>query len=113
MLDTATTKGRCKRLSPWKGPGIITLVITPSLFRVKLKNAEMTANHDRLKPCKDRVIPCWVCMFLENPVQGGEQRVEDNKLYCICHQPCGDLFMIQCDNCEEWYHGKCVDVTPS
>ena len=21
--------------------------------------------------------------------------------------------MIQCDYCEEWYHGKCVDVTLS
>ena len=58
MLDIATTKGSCKKLSPpWKGPGIITRVITPSLFCVKLKNAEMTANHDRLKPCKERVIP--------------------------------------------------------
>ena len=87
MLDTATTKGRFKKLSPfWKGPRIITLVITPSLFHVKLKNAEMTANHDQLKPCKDRVIPHWVRTFMENLVQGDEQRVEDNKFaYAISH----------------------------
>ena len=70
ILDTATTKGRCKKLSPWKGPGIITRVITPSLFRVNLKNAEMTDNHDRLKPCNDGAIPHWVHTFLENPEQG-------------------------------------------
>ena len=114
MLDTATTKGRCKKLSPpWKGPGIITRVNTPSLFRVKLRNAEMTANHDRLKPCRDRVIPRWIRTFIDNPMQGEEQRVEDSKLYCICKQPCADQFMIQCDYCAEWFHRKCVDVTPS
>ena len=21
--------------------------------------------------------------------------------------------MIQCDDCDEWYHGSCVDITPS
>ena len=109
MFDTATTKGRCKKLSqPWKGPGIITRVITPSLFRVKLMNAEMTANHDRLKPCKDKVILCWIRTFIDIPGQGAVQRVEDSKLYCNCKQPCADQFIIQCDYCAEWFHGKCV-----
>ena len=33
-------------------------------------------------------------------------------VYCVCRRPDGgDEFMIQCDRCEEWYHGKCIGVT--
>ena len=34
---------------------------------------------------------------------------DDNSVYCICRQPAGQRFMIQCDKCKEWYHGDCVD----
>ena len=38
ILDTATIKGHCKKLSPpWKGPGIVVNKFTPYLYRVKLK----------------------------------------------------------------------------
>ena len=30
---------------------------------------------------------------------------------CICRQPYDDRFMICCDCCEEWFHGKCVGIT--
>lgn len=30
---------------------------------------------------------------------------------CMCRQPYDDRFMIGCDCCEEWFHGKCVNVT--
>ena len=32
--------------------------------------------------------------------------------YCVCRQPYGGSAMIQCDNCEEWYHCKCMAVDP-
>ncbi|KAL1497120.1 hypothetical protein ABEB36_008130 [Hypothenemus hampei] len=43
----------------------------------------------------------------------GEEESEDdpNKLWCICNQPHNNRFMICCDTCEEWYHGKCVNIT--
>ncbi|KAJ7379357.1 Lsd1/2 complex PHD finger containing protein Phf2 [Desmophyllum pertusum] len=32
-------------------------------------------------------------------------------LYCICRRPYdSSQFMIQCDSCEEWYHGSCVGI---
>lgn len=34
-----------------------------------------------------------------------------SKLYCICHQPALNYFMIQCDKCGEWFHGSCVGIT--
>ncbi|KAJ8975229.1 hypothetical protein NQ317_014658 [Molorchus minor] len=44
---------------------------------------------------------------------GEEDESEDdpNKLWCICNQPHNNRFMICCDTCEEWYHGKCVNIT--
>ena len=33
-------------------------------------------------------------------------------LYCLCNQPAGDeFFMIECDNCKNWFHGRCVGVS--
>ena len=113
LLDTASVKGKCKKLcSPWKGPAVITCKISGSLFRVKLKNAIFVVNHDRLKPCKDRQVPRWVKHWRENPdVRSPDQGDDDNDVYCLCRKPWQGRFMIQCDYCDEWYHGSCVDVT--
>lgn len=33
-------------------------------------------------------------------------------LYCLCQQPFeGITFMVACDHCNQWYHGKCVNIT--
>jgi len=29
----------------------------------------------------------------------------------LCRQGDNGKFMIQCDLCDEWYHGECVNVT--
>ncbi|XP_064480998.1 uncharacterized protein LOC135394261 isoform X2 [Ornithodoros turicata] len=36
---------------------------------------------------------------------------DPERLWCICRQPHNDKFMIQCDRCEDWFHGHCVGVT--
>lgn len=33
------------------------------------------------------------------------------RLWCICRQPHNNRFMICCDKCEDWFHGKCVNIT--
>lgn len=33
------------------------------------------------------------------------------ELYCICRSSKSDQFMICCDQCEEWFHGPCVNIT--
>ena len=40
---------------------------------------------------------------LKNSVTGGT--------YCVCRGPDTGSFMIQCNECREWYHGTCVKVT--
>jgi hypothetical protein len=36
---------------------------------------------------------------------------DPDRLWCICQQPHNNRFMICCDKCEDWFHGKCVNVT--
>ncbi|CAG8541573.1 1106_t:CDS:2 [Funneliformis mosseae] len=31
--------------------------------------------------------------------------------YCICRSTDGESFMIECDNCDEWFHGDCVNIS--
>ncbi|GFR82442.1 Pol polyprotein [Elysia marginata] len=67
VLDSATLKGVCRKLSmPWKGPGVVTQVFTPYLFRVKFRSSSATLNHDRLKLCTDTVLPAWVLRLQRN-----------------------------------------------
>ena len=35
----------------------------------------------------------------------------DDSMHCLCKQPWQGRFMIQCDFCDKWFHGSCVDVT--
>ena len=66
ILDTATVKGKCRKLSPsWKGPGIVVKKLSTYHYRLKTKAAVMVANHDRLKKCMDRDIPLWLSRYRE------------------------------------------------
>ncbi len=33
------------------------------------------------------------------------------RTYCICRKSHENGFMIACDECDEWFHGKCVNIT--
>ena len=70
ILDRAVLKGKCRKLcAPWKGPGTVVSMISPSLYRLQLKNGVFVANHDRLKPCKDRILPAWITTFKSRPIR--------------------------------------------
>ncbi|MES9880179.1 MAG: RNase H-like domain-containing protein [Sedimenticola sp.] len=113
LLDTAVVKGKSKKLSPpWKGPGIIVKKISACIYRVKLKNSVFTTNHDRLKPCRDRVLPVWIRKWKERDREEDVGEADD-KLYCSCKKPWEGRFMIMCEYCDEWFHGSCVNVTAS
>lgn len=36
---------------------------------------------------------------------------DPDRLWCICKRPHNNRFMICCDVCEDWFHGKCVHVS--
>ena len=113
LLDTAVLKGNCRKLSsPWKGPAIVIERLSAALFRVQLRKSMFVANHDRLKPCKDRKLPDWIKKWQDNPNGTQISDVDDSTVYCLCREPWQGRFMIQCDGCDEWFHGACVDITP-
>jgi hypothetical protein len=49
--------------------------------------------------------------FLHN--RGGKIKIlceshREELIYCICRKTSGNEFMLCCDNCETWFHGRCV-----
>ncbi|XP_051759576.1 CXXC-type zinc finger protein 1a isoform X2 [Ctenopharyngodon idella] len=32
-------------------------------------------------------------------------------VYCVCRKPDINCFMIGCDNCSEWFHGDCINIS--
>jgi ribosomal protein L21E len=118
ILDSAQQKGTCKKLAPpWKGPGIIIEKLTPYLYRIKLQRAVFVSNHDKLAPCKSREIPKWLEKYQNNfslLLKNIPKLDTDGKcstLYCLCRKPYSGQFMINCDYCQEWFHGVCVNVS--
>lgn len=37
--------------------------------------------------------------------------IEDEEVYCICRTSDTKRFMIGCDQCDEWFHGDCINIT--
>ncbi len=112
LLDTAGIKGKCRKLCPpWKGPGVVVSKMSSYILRIRFRNSVFIVNHDRLKPCRDRVLPQWIVKWKEDPPDLPTST--DEKVYCFCRRSWQGRFMICCDYCDEWYHGSCVNVTPS
>jgi hypothetical protein len=41
-----------------------------------------------------------------------EAKLSEAERYCICRRPDDGMhFMIECDTCNEWFHGFCVGLT--
>ena len=109
VINKTVTRGLAPKLNPvWSGPHIIIEVITPWTYRIKCNNrSTMVVNHDRLKFCRDQELPRWITKNREEIAAGLDTS------YCICGMPYSGTLMIQCDSCLDWFHGKCVNVTPT
>jgi COMPASS component SPP1 len=44
----------------------------------------------------------------EEEGEGDEE--SDHGPYCICRGPDDHRWMINCDNCQEWFHGECINL---
>ena len=116
MLNSASVKGKCKKLgSPWKGPAVVIKVISSYLYKLQLQRDLVTANHDRMKLCKDREVPAWAKRERRKALEAGDPDIvppETEQKYCLCRGP-EEGFMVQCDLCEDWFHGRCVNMSRS
>ena len=114
LLDKAVLKGQCRKLfKPWKGPAAVLERLSSAVFRVQLRKSMLVENHDRMKHCRDRNLPGWLRRLREKSDDPKPDTAEDPQLYCLCRKPWQGRFMIQCDRCDEWFHGACVNVTPT
>ena len=96
------------KLKPkWLGPGIVIKVYSPQTLQIQLKNNPKlkVVSHDYLKPCLDRKIPSWI-LKTQKSILNKEPRTS-----CICDKPDDGTFMVQCNNCQEWYHIRCVNIS--
>ena len=106
VLNTASVKAKCKKLTPtWKGPGVITRKITDYTYKILIRGKENTHNHDRIKLCNDTKIPTWILKYKE-----GKSKSVNSSSFCLCGGPDTGSFMIQCNECLEWFHGSCVNI---
>lgn len=94
---------------------MIVSKLTSFIFRVKLRNAVFVVSHDRLNPCRDREVPQWIKHWRNNPgiSQDTASSKGDDRVYCFCRKQWQGRFMIQCETCNEWYHGACINITPT
>lgn len=61
LIDSSTKIRESKKLKPiFKGPYLVTKVLSPILFKIKNRKKEFVVHHDRIKPCNDRVLPDWL-----------------------------------------------------
>ena len=47
----------------------------------------------------------------EDEGENSDSEDDPDRLWCICKRPHNNRFMICCDVCEDWFHGKCVHVS--
>ena len=63
--------------------------------------------------CLERKTPFPVPITKRRQRQGDILHTTVVPIYCVCHLPDDGSQMVQCSNCFEWYHVKCVvtDIT--
>ena len=105
-----SANGQVELAPKWKGPGVVMKKLTPYLYKVKLRGSVNTFNHDRIKKCVLKVTPPWVEQAREEATNEGNEGAPHTEVYCICGGPDDGGLMIQCDQCQDWFHGKCVSV---
>lgn len=98
-----------------------------SARRMSYKPSEPDPSSDASRDDGDRV-SCYVdtskhvtsaLTFLLQSAEDGSQKEPPEaasdtggKLYCICRRPYDEReFMVGCDDCGNWFHGKCVNLT--
>ncbi|CAH0557349.1 unnamed protein product [Brassicogethes aeneus] len=120
MHNTDESFQESSDISPYKGTQIVRpdgrIVTIPPIERPATRSRNKRSDEERpslFKPVHKPLDDEHVSGNELDSSGDEEEESEDdpNKLWCICNQPHNNRFMICCDTCEEWYHGKCVNIT--
>ena len=77
-VNSATKIGLSQKLEKiWKGPFLITKVLSPLLYVIRGRKKEKVVHHDRIKTCNDRAIPLWMSRMRNRFLQGEDLQEED------------------------------------
>jgi len=128
LANSARKVGLCPKLAPlWQGPFVVTAVLSPVLYRIAAPRRQWVVHHDRLRRCQEEPLPLWlrrkrhqlmgtsVTLSPNEPIDTDATLdiLPEKPRYCVCRGYDDGSFMIACDSCYDWFHGKCVGVTES
>ncbi|XP_043977881.1 CXXC-type zinc finger protein 1b isoform X2 [Gambusia affinis] len=92
--------------------------VRQSTGRQKRQPSRMAAHRSRVMPLERAVgaSESWKDSELSDVdtalgPESSSMEGENAPLYCICRKPDINCFMIGCDNCNEWFHGHCINIT--
>ena len=61
LMNSSSKVSQCQRLAAlWKGPFVVTQVLSPVLYRIASSKKDLVVYNDRLKPCSDDPLPLWI-----------------------------------------------------
>ncbi|KAM3967529.1 protein partner of snf isoform 2-T2 [Aphomia sociella] len=92
-------------------PAPVTPVVTtpePQLQAVSKQYVNKKLTHKKQEPA---ILPPVVDKLSAESQESWNSEDDPYRLWCICRQPHNNRFMICCDGCEDWFHGKCVNIT--
>ena len=111
MTNSASKIGQSRKLQPlWLGPFLVTQVISPTLCKIASQRKSFIAHHDRLRPCKDKVLPLWLerrRLRLEGITDILDETLGSfafEPIYCYCRKPDDGSLMVICEGCMDWFH---------
>eukprot|EP00752_Nemacystus_decipiens_P009884 g8817.t1 len=99
LLDTLGNMA--KRASLWEAS-------VRDAFRGPAENTDSLIDVDTLQKLLEEAKHIPVLLSLEPKVVAALD--DGGNRYCLCRGPNDGTFMVQCDDCDQWFHGSCVNV---
>ncbi|CAO3570878.1 unnamed protein product [Mortierella alpina] len=105
---------RMKATTPTPSPSHINALATQQLQPVSLDREKKEPSADRPKPASKKAAGGTSVKEKKTGARKvGRPKSVSKDVYCICRGPYdGVEFMIACDRCEEWFHGRCIGMKP-
>lgn len=99
LLETLGTMA--KRASQWEAS-------VRDAFRGPADKVEGLIDVDTLRKLLDQAKHIPVLLPLEPKVVAALD--DGGNRYCLCRGPNDGTFMVECDDCDQWFHGSCVNL---